>query len=256
VRLQRVDVRVKIAGFVAVMVATFMIAHPLGNLVLVAVLLAALLAAGTPLKGVWVMLQPLLLLFALIVVVAMVSRTPFTLAGNARVLFSLWGMSASLGGLLVGLNFVIRIVAMVLATYAFTASTPIDDLLIVMSDLRFPSWLSILITTAISFIPTLAHRKDLIIDAQRARGARVQNKGPIGQVVAVVPIMVPLITNSILIADNLAVAMTNRGYGANDSMTAMRDLTFRRSDALVLVGVATALLAAAWLRYGLGYGVI
>ena len=255
-RLERLDVRVKIVGFVAVMVAAFMITHPLGNLILVAVLLAALLAAGTPLQGAWRMLQPLLLLFVLIVAVAMVSSTQFTLVENSRVLFSLWGIQATLGGLLVGLNFVVRILAMVVATYAFTISTTIDDLLIVMSDLHFPYWLSILVTTAISFIPTLAHRKDLIIEAQRARGARVQDKGPIGQVVAVVPIMVPLITNSILIADNLAVAMTNRGYGANNSMTAMRDLNFRRSDALVLVGVASALLAVAWLRYGLGYGVV
>jgi len=145
---------------------------------------------------------------------------------------------------------------MVLATYALTISTPIDDLLIVMSDLHFPSWLSILVTTAITFVPTLARKLDLIIDAQRARGARVTNKGPIGQVVAVVPIMVPLITNSILIADNLAVAMTNRGYGANDSMTAMRDLAFRRSDALVLGAVTAMLITIAWLRYGLGYGVV
>ncbi|MGV8908052.1 MAG: energy-coupling factor transporter transmembrane component T family protein [Propionicimonas sp.] len=255
-RLERLDVRVKIVSFIAVTTAVLMITHPLGNLILVIVLLAALRAAGTPLKGVWRMLQPLLLLFALIVAVAMVSSTQFTLVENTRVLFSLWGIRASLGGLLVGLNFVVRILAMVFATYAFTISTPIDDLLIVMSDLHFPYGLSILVTTAISFIPTLAHRKDLIIEAQRARGARVKDKGPIGQVVAVVPIMVPLITNSILIADNLAVAMTNRGYGANPSMTAMRDLTFRRSDALVLAAVTAVLLSVAWLRYGLGYGVV
>ena len=255
-RLERLDVRVKIAGFVAVMIALFMITDPLGNLIVVTLLLAALRAAGTPLKGVWAMLQPLLLLSALIVAVTMVSSTQFTLAGNTRVLFSLWGLQGSLGGLLVGLNFVVRIFAMVVATYAFTISTPIDDLLIVMSGLHFPYWLSILVTTAITFVPTVAHKKDLIVDAQRARGARVTDLGPIGQILANVTIMVPLITNSILLADNLAIAMTNRGYGANTSMTAMRDLTFRRSDTLVLVGVTGVLLAVAWLRYGLGYGVI
>ena len=255
-RLERLDARVKIVGFVAVMIAVFMITHPLGNLILVVLLLATLRAAGTPLKGVWAMLQPLLLLFVLIVAVTMLSSTQFTLVENTRVLFSIGGFQASLGGLLVGLNFVVRILIMVVATYAFTISTPIDDLLIVMSGLHAPYWLSILVTTAISFVPTVARRKDLIIEAQRARGARVRDVGPIGQVVAVVPIMVPLVTNSILLADNLAIAMTNRGYGANTSMTAMRDLTFRRSDTLVLTTVIAVLLAVAGLRYGLGYGVV
>lgn len=250
------DARVKIVGFVAVMIAVFMITHPVGTLTLVVLLLATLVASGTPLRGLWTMLQPLVLLFALIVAVSMVSSTQFTLVENSRVLFSVGGLQGSLGGLLVGLNFVVRIVAMVVATYAVTISTPIDDLLIVMSDLHFPYWLCILVTTAISFIPTLARKKDLIIDAQRARGARVRNKGAIGQVVATVPIMVPLITNSVLLADNLAIAMTNRGYGANTSMTAMRDLTFRPSDALVLITVTVILLAVAWLRYGLGIGVV
>ena len=92
-------------------------------------------------------------------------------------------------------------------------STPIDDLLVVMSKVHAPYWLSILVTTALTFIPTMVHKKDLIVEAQRARGARVKNTGPVGQIVSFIPIMVPLITNSILLAENLAVAMTNRGYG-------------------------------------------
>ena len=255
-RLERLDVRVKIVAFVAIMVALFVVTHPVGNLVLLVLLVAALLAARTPMAGLWGMLQPLLLVFVLIVAVTMVASNQFTLAENARPLFTLWGLQATLGGLLVGLNFVMRILLMVVATYAFTISTSIDDLLIVMSRLRAPYWVSILVTTAISFIPTMAHKKDLIVEAQRARGARVKDKGPVGQIVSFVPIMVPLITNSILLADNLAVAMTNRGYGASNSMTAMRDLKLRPADAGVLAAVLGALGAVLWLRYGLGYGVV
>lgn len=254
--LERLDVRVKAAAFLIIMVSLFVITHPVGNLILLAVLFAVLAAVRTPLGGLWAMLQPLLLVMVLIVVVTMVASNQFTLPENARVLFSLWGMNATLGGLLVGLNFVARILLMVVATYAFTISTPIDDLLAVMSKLRAPYWLSILVTTALSFIPTMATKKDLIVEAQRARGARVKDKGPIGQIVAFVPIMVPLITNSILLADNLAVAMTNRGYGASNSMTAMRDLKLRPLDVAVLVGLVAVLGVVLWLRYGLGYGVV
>ncbi len=255
-RLERLDVRVKLAAFVAIMIGLFVVTHPLGNLALLAVLVAALLASGTPLRGVWGMLQPLLPVFVLIVVAATLSSTAFTLPGNASVLFTLWGVRATLGGLLVGLNFVVRIVLMVVATYALTVSTPVDDLLVVLSKVRAPYWLSILVTTAISFVPTLARRKDLVMEAQRARGARPNARGPVGRLTAFVPIMVPLITNSILLADNLAIAMTNRGYGATGSMTAMRDLRLRASDLAALAAVVTCLAAVLWLRYGLGHGVV
>ncbi len=255
-RLERLDVRVKIAAFVAIMVALFVVTDPLGNLALLALLLAALALARTPLRGLWAMVQPLLLVLVLIVAVTMFTSSQFTRPDLSGVLFTIWGLPATLGGLLVGLNFVVRILLMVVATYAFTISTPIDDLLAVMAQVHAPYWLAILVTTAISFIPTMARKKDLIVEAQRARGARVKDSGPVGQIVSFVPIMVPLITNSILLADNLAVAMTNRGYGATNSMTTMRDLRLRFSDLLVLAAVLLVLVAVLWLRFALGYGVI
>jgi len=256
VLLERLDVRVKLATFVAIMAALFVITHPLGNLVLLAVLLCALLASRTPLGGVWPMLQPLLLVFVLIVTVTTVSTTRITRPENTRVLFTFLGLEATLGGLLVGLTFVVRIVVMVVATYAFAISTPVDDLLAVLAGLHAPAWFSILVTTALSFVPTMARRRDLIVEAQRARGAQVNNTGPVSQLVAGVAIMVPLITNAILMADNLAIALTNRGYGAARTMTEMRDLTFRRCDALVLGAVILLVSAATWLRFGLGYGAV
>lgn len=255
-KLERLDVRTKVAAFVIIMIALFVITHPLGNLGLLIALLSALVAARTPLRGLWTMLQPLLLVLVLIVAVTMIASNQFTQPENARVLFSLWGLDATLGGLLVGLNFVVRILLMVVATYAFTVSTPVDDILEAMARIHAPYWLSILVTTAISFIPTMAAKKEMIVEAQRARGARVKDSGPIGQIVSFVPIMVPLITNSILLADNLAVAMTNRGYGASNSMTTMRDLRFARADVVVLAALLAVLAVVLWLRFGLGYGVV
>jgi energy-coupling factor transport system permease protein len=256
VSLERLDVRVKILAFVAVMVAMFVLTDPLANTILLVLLLAALVAARTPLRGLWAMLQPLLIVLVLIVAVTMFTSTQFTREGLHAELFSVWGLSATAGGLMVGLNFVARILLMVVATYAFTISTPIDDLLEVLSRVHAPYWLSILVTTSISFIPTMGRKKDMIVEAQRARGARVNDSGPVGQIVSFVPIMVPLITNSILMADNLAVAMTNRGYGATNAMTGMRDLRFRPSDIAVMVAVLLVLCGVIWLRFGWGMGVL
>lgn len=245
----------KLATFVAILTMLFMLTHPLATLALLAVLLSALVACRTPLAGLWRMLEPLLLVFVLILTVTTVT-TPSTGTGSTGVLGTFWGLRATLSGVWVGMAFVARIIVMVVATYAVAISTPVDDLLTVLSGLHAPAWLSILVTTALSFIPTMARRKDLIVEAQRARGAPIEHRRLVGQVVAFVPVMVPLIANGILMADNLAVALTNRGYGAARTVTTMRDLTFRRSDAGVLAGVVLALSGAVWLRYGLGWGVL
>ena len=125
-----------------------------------------------------------------------------------------------------------------------------------MSELNAPYWLSILITTALSFIPTMNHKKDLIFQAQKSRGAAVSQKGVFGQLLSFIPIMVPLITNSILMANNLAIAMTNRGYGATSQMTMMKDLTFSRTDKMVLILILFIFIAAIILRFPFKYGVL
>ncbi|MHA6523515.1 energy-coupling factor transporter transmembrane component T family protein [Tessaracoccus sp. G1721] len=254
--LQRLDVRVKILAFVAVMVGMFVFSDPLATACLLVLVLAAVTATRTPVRGLWTMLQPLLPVLVLIVAVTMVTSTQFTRPGLHAEVFSVWGLSATLGGLLVGLNFVARILLMVVATYAFTISTPVDDLLEVLSRAHAPSWLSILVTTSISFVPTMARKKDMIVEAQRARGARVADSGPLGRLVSLVPIMVPLITNSILMAENLAVAMTNRGFGANSAMTGMRVLRLRPVDLVVTAVVLGVLCGILVLRFGYGSGVL
>lgn len=253
-RLHALDVRVKLVCFVAIMVAVITLSHPLWTTALLAGLLAALAAAGTPLRGLRAVIEPLVPVLVLVVAVTLVTGGRSTAPDHVGVLITVGPMTATVAGLLVGLNLVARILVMVVATYAVTISTPVDDLLVVMATLRAPTWLSILVTTAISAIPTMARKKDLIIDAQRARGARVRNSGPIGRITAVIPLMVPLITGSILMAENLAIALTNRGYGARTSMTMLRELRLRRSDLVVLTLVLAVVAVLVWLRFARGYG--
>lgn len=244
-RLRRLDVRVKLVGFLAVLVAVFLLDHPLGNAGLAVVLLGVVAAGDLPLRGVWTMLQPLLVVFVLIVVVTTFTGSPFAQSVDVQVLFTWWGMDATLSGLLVGLNFVARIVAMVIATYAFAASTPVDDLLLVLAQLRAPAAAAIVVTTAISFVPTMVAAKEQIEAARQARGA--PPAGRFGRIAAFVPVMVPLITTSILLADRLAVAMASRGFGAHRTMTAMRRLRLGAWDVAVLGIILAGLAGLVWL---------
>lgn len=253
-RLHRLDLRVKLTGLLAIVVAVLVLGHPLANVALAAMLLGVLAVGGVPVRGVWTMLWPLWPVFLLIVAVAALTSGSFEKPQHAQVLFGLWGFEVTTGGLLVGLNFAARIVVMVIATYAFTASTSTDDLLVLLNRSRVPAGVSLVIALAISFIPAMVATKDQIVSAQQARGVRPS--GRFGRIAGFVPVMVPLITNAILLADRLGVAVVSRGFGAHRTMTAMSQSRLRAADLVVLVLVLGVLAVVLWLRFGLGYAVV
>lgn len=251
-RLEELDVRAKAACFGAVLVCVFAFTDPRANAVVLVLLLLALLATRTPLAGLGAMLAGLFPILLFIVIFTALF-TPGASAGPA--LISLAGLHATLPGLLVGVNFAARIVILVLASFAFTTTSSVEDVLEALSRAHAPYWFSIMIATAIAFVPTMGRKLEQIQQAQRARGARVKSRGP-KAILSLVPIMVPLLTNSILLAEELAVALTSRGYGATGSMTSMRDLRFQRAD-LVLFAASTLLTAAALsLRFGYQVGAL
>ena len=77
----------------------------------------------------------------------------------------------------------LRILTMILATVTFTVTTPVDDILSFLNRVHAPYELSIVVATAISFVPTLMNKKDLIFQAQKARGAGISDKGGIKQII-------------------------------------------------------------------------
>lgn len=251
--LERLDVRAKAAAFGAVLVCVFTFTDPRANAVVLGLLLVALLAVRTALGGLGPMLRGLLPILIFIVVFT----TLFSPATDPdpTVLMSVLGLKATLSGLLIGLNFAARIVILVVATYAITTTTSVDDVLEALSLAHAPNWFSIMIATAIAFVPTMGRKLEQIQQAQRARGAHIRSRG-LGSVRSVIPIMVPLLTNSILMAEELAVALTNRGYGASGAMTSMRELRFRPADWALLGASALVAVGALWLRFGSQIGVL
>lgn len=259
--LHRLSVEAKLIVFLCVIVAVFLFNHPLANLAVLLVLLAAVLPSGLDLKNVYNTLKPMAAIFVLIVVMTAFTaqEEKFMLDSSKKVLFCLLpggGLPATVGGVLNGLTFLLRILIMVFATCVFTISTPIDDLLSFFNKVKVSYELSIVITTAISFVPTMMQKKDMIFQAQRARGAGINQNGMLNQLKAFVPIMIPLVTNSILMANNLAISMTNRGYGANKSWTNLTDHPVRGADYMVMAVAVLITVAACYLRFSLQLGLI
>jgi len=257
--LHALDVRTKLILFFLSLVPLFMFSDPVYLAALLTVLLIAIVPAGLPMKQILKTIRPLIFVFLIIIVLTCFTANTkaFLHAENRGVLLQLTpNVVATVGGTKTGFTFLLRMFTMVFMTVVFTMTTPIDDLLELLNRMKASYELAIIVTTSISFIPTMIKKKDMIFQAQRARGANISNKGLISQLRAYVPIMIPLIINSILMAENLSISMANRGFGANERWTSMNDIRMRTVDYLVLVAGALLTVIAVYLRFVLRLGLL
>ncbi len=234
----------RLAVLVAITMMVMSFAHPLWNLVVLCALIGLILGLRLPIGSIWPLLRASLPVFLLVGVCAAFS-TPVRLLHDPAHLQVLarWGpLRFTVGGVLMGCTFVLRMVAMIVATWMVIHDLSVDDVLDLAARWRLPSWLSILVTSAMAAIPNLARRREQIQQAQQARGQRLDERGLVRRWRANGAIVVPLITSSLVTADNLAVALTVRGYGAHRTMTAMHDPVRRPGE--IAVSIVVLLLGA------------
>jgi energy-coupling factor transport system permease protein len=104
--------------------------------------------------------------------------------------------------------------------------------------------LSMMMTIALRFIPTLIEETDKIISAQKARGADFESGNIIRRMKALLPILIPLFVSAFRRAEELALAMDCRCYKGGEGRTRMKQLQLARRDylsaavmAFILAGV-------------------
>ena len=159
-------------------------------------------------------------------------------------LFDWWIFHISRQGLLTAVVMTIRIICLIagtsLLTYTTSPITLTDGLERLMKPLKkvhFPVHeLSMMMTIALRFIPTLIEETDKIMSAQKARGADLESGGIMQRARALVPILIPLFVSAFRRADELAVAMECRCYRGDVGRTRMKQLHYSWQD-----GVAAAL---------------
>ena len=112
--------------------------------------------------------------------------------------------------------------------------------------------ITMMMSMALRFIPTLIEETDKIMSAQKARGADFENGSLLQRAKALLPILVPLFVSSFRRADELAVAMESRCYHGGEGRTRMKQLKFAARDywtlalfALLLAGMIVLKRAAA-----------
>ena len=137
----------------------------------------------------------------------------------------------------------LRIILLIVGTFMLTYTTsPIaltDGLEIMMGPLKkikIPVHeMSMMMSMALRFIPTLIEETDKIMSAQKARGADFDSGNLFQRAKALLPILVPLFVSAFCRADELAVAMESRCYHGGEGRTRMKQLKMQGIDAWALV---------------------
>ena len=155
-------------------------------------------------------------------------------------------------GIVRAVQMVLRIVLLICGTFLLTYTTsPIaltDGLELLMSPLKVIKVpvheMTIMMSMALRFIPTLIEETDKIMSAQKARGADFETGSLVSRAKALLPILVPLFVSAFRRADELAIAMESRCYHGGEGRTRMKQMKFAGIDyaalavsALFLAGI-------------------
>ncbi len=145
-------------------------------------------------------------------------------------------------GIARAIQMVLRIVLLITGTFLLTYTTSpialtdgLEILLGPLKKLRLPIHeMTIMMSMALRFIPTLIEETDKIMSAQKARGADFETGSLIDRAKALLPVLVPLFVSAFRRADELAIAMESRCYHGGEGRTRMKQLVMAGRDYMAL----------------------
>jgi len=106
-----------------------------------------------------------------------------------------------------------------------------------LEKIRFPvNDLTMVVQITMRYLPLIAQSAEKIAKSQAARGGDWEQRGfnPIRQAKRVLPLIVPLIVNSLKQAETMALAMESRGFNAADERSSFYVLEFTWLDGAFL----------------------
>ncbi len=160
------------------------------------------------------------------------------LTDGTTVLFEYKFIQITKEGLQFASLIIVRLIALVISSSLLTLTTKpmeltiaIEKLLKPLKIIGIPSHdIAMIMTIALSFIPTLIDEMEKIMKAQISRGSDFETGTLIERVKSLLPILVPLFVSSFRRADDLAMAMESRCYRGDINRSKMKDIKFKKED--------------------------
>ena len=249
----RLDARCKLLLVALYIAALFTAKGWISYALVIAVTIAAVAVSRIPPKALIRGLKPvmIIIIFTAILNLFFTTGTPLVKLGPVTI---------TREGAVRAVFMVLRITLLIFGTFLLTYTTsPIaltdamESLFSPLKKLKVPVHeMSMMMSMALRFIPTLIEETDKIMSAQKARGADFESGNFIRRARALVPILVPLFVSAFRRADELATAMESRCYHGGEGRTALHVLRFRAADYLSLaLFLALAAAVIVLRRFGL-----
>lgn len=227
--VHRLDPRTKLIAVVLYIVALFQAGGVVGYMLLILAAAACMAVSHISPKSIFKGLKPMIFIIIL--------------TGALNIFYTtgtpvLPGWIITWEGIIRAVKMILRIVLLITGTFLLTYTTSpmalTDGLELLMNPLKkikVPVHeMTIMMSMALRFIPTLIEETDKIMSAQKARGADFETGGLIKRARALLPILVPLFVSAFRRADELAVAMESRCYHGGQGRTRMKQLRFAGID--------------------------
>ncbi len=147
------------------------------------------------------------------------------------------------------LSLTLRFLSLITSFSLFFLTTSPDKLSLALEKARVPYEFNFAFITAIRFVPVLADEAQTIMDAQRSRGLELDKGGFLSRIRKYIPILLPLIINSIRRSLELAEAMESRAFGATKDRTNLYELKMMISDYVALIVIILAIIVALYARF-------
>ena len=242
--VHRLDPRFKLLALIAFIVMLF-VANNFYALAACAVLLfAAIAAARVPLGSVLRSIKGVIFILVFTGILNVFFH-------SGKTVYWQWGIfKVTSEGIIFTVFLMFRLFFLVMASSVLTLTTTpvsltdgIESLLKPLKLIRFPVHeLALIMSIALSFIPSLIDETNRIISAQKARGADFESGNIFKRIKAVVPILIPLLISALRRAEELGDAMDSRCYSGSKNRTKYKKLRFGWRDllAFLLVGALIA----------------
>jgi energy-coupling factor transport system permease protein len=234
----RVDALSKLLWVVLVILVTFQLQSNAARAVMLAFLIFILLLARIPFKSIW-NAMPIILIMGTLLFVVNLFTTPST------GFFEIAGLTIGQQAFERGLEYFLRITIMVLASFIFIWTTDIRELMTGFVRLGMPYRFAFAIFLALRFLPIVQQEVDAVKAAHairgRAVGSPIRHRFRLWQ-----RYMFTVIVNGLRKAENTALAIESRGFGAYPDRTYVKTFRWTRLGLFLLLFF---IVFAAWLLY-------
>ena len=252
--VHRLDPRTKLVLTLFYIVALFAAKGYYSYGLMLAVLVTGILLSKINMKTVLRSIRPLVVIILFTFILNML------FAGGTHQIAHFWIFNITVEGISIAVTMIVRLIMLIVGTFLLTYTTSpialtdgLESLMNPLKKIKVPVHeLSMMMSIALRFIPTLIEETDKIISAQKARGADFDSGNLIRRAKAMLPILVPLFISAFRRADELAVAMESRCYHGGEGRTRMKRLKMEGRDiAGLFMGAAVVAAVIVLQSYGL-----